>query len=288
MPVRFRMGGAVLFTPGLTKAPPDRTTLSPGAAPCRGHLTCTNSPPSEAISLFTLPKPGYPEQMFMRAVLILLLAAACGRPLTEAERGFASQIQGDSLDLDRIRLVHGAPVASVTFRRLPRPRLSCRERILPPVKAEIVTASPAAIALFNHIFFAKDWYLPDFMPAYPDQIFLVDSMLLAHELTHAWQWQNRAVTGYHPLRAAAEHGTRSDPYLFDLAAEADFLSYGYEQQGSIIEEYVCCRALAPKAPRTRRLHQMIRGAMPVSDLPQSREADVYLPWKDVRLSGICD
>ncbi|PCJ05935.1 MAG: hypothetical protein COB16_14730 [Rhodobacteraceae bacterium] len=226
--------------------------------------------------------------MILRTFLILLLAASCGRPLTERERAFAAEIQGAALDLDRVRLVRGAPVAAVTFRRLPRPRLSCRERILPPVKDEIVTASPAAVALFNHIFFTKEWYTEDYMPAYPDRLYLVEAMLLAHELTHAWQWQNRRQTGYHPLRAAAEHGSRTDPYLFDLTGERDFLSYGYEQQGSIIEEYVCCRALAPQAPRTHRLHDMIRGAMPVSELPQSRESDVYLPWKDVQVRGICD
>ena len=91
--------------------------------------------------------------MILRVFLILLLVTACGRPLTENERAFASQIQGDALNQDRIRLVRGAPVASVTFRRKPRPRLACRERILPPAKDEIVTASPAAVALFNRIFF---------------------------------------------------------------------------------------------------------------------------------------
>lgn len=226
--------------------------------------------------------------MFLRAFLILLLVASCGRPLTENERAFASRIHGESLDLDRIRLIRGAPVTAVTFRRKPRPRLACRERILPPAKDEIVTASPAAVALFNRIFFTKDWYAKDYMPAYPEQIYLIEAMLLAHELTHAWQWQNRKTTGYHPLRAAAEHGTRTDPYLFDLNAEAEFLSFGYEQQGSIVEEYVCCRALAPKAARTQRLHGMISTVMPVSDLPQNREADVYLPWEDVQLHGICD
>ncbi|AZV78829.1 hypothetical protein EBB79_13755 [Parasedimentitalea marina] len=226
--------------------------------------------------------------MFLRAFLILLLVASCGRPLTENERAFASRIHGESLDLDRIRLIRGAPVTAVTFRRKPRPRLACRERILPPAKDEVVTASPAAVALFNRIFFTKDWYAKDYMPAYPEQIYLIEAMLLAHELTHAWQWQNRKTTGYHPLRAAAEHGTRTDPYLFDLNAEAEFLSFGYEQQGSIVEEYVCCRALAPKAARTQRLHGMISTVMPVSDLPQSREADVYLPWEDVQLRGICD
>jgi len=27
--------------------------------------------------------------------------------------------------------------------------------------------------------------------------------------------------------------------------------------------------------------------MPVSDLPQSRQSDVYLPWKGADLRGIC-
>ncbi len=222
-------------------------------------------------------------------LILALLPAACGRPLTEAERSYLSGLHGSTLDLDRVRLVRGAPVAAVTFRRSPRPRLSCRERILPPVKDEIVTSSPAAVALFNRVFFARIWYADDYLPEYPERLHLVETMLLAHEATHVWQWQNRRRTGYHPLRAAAEHGSRRDPYLFEMTGEApDFLSYGYEQQGAIVEEYVCCRALAPQAPRTHRLHAMLARHMPVRPLPQSRESDVYLPWKDVELRGICD
>jgi hypothetical protein len=186
-----------------------------------------------------------------------------------------------------VRLVEGSPAAAVTFRRQPRPRTSCREKILPPVEEEVVTVTPAAVALFNRIFFTRDWYLDNYVPEYPEKLHLIEAMLLAHELTHAWQWQNRKTTGYSPLRAAAEHGSSPDPYLFDLNNRAGFLDFGYEQQGAIIEEYVCCRALAPAAPRTKRLHAMIRGAMPVADLPQSREHDVYLPWSGVELQGIC-
>lgn len=225
--------------------------------------------------------------MFARLFLILLLVAACGRPLTDTERAFAARIQGAELDLDRVRLAAGAPLGSVTFRHVPRPRVTCRERILPPVKAEIVTASPAAVTLFNTVLFTNDWYLDNYVPDYPDKLHLIEAMLLAHELTHVWQWQNRDKTGYHPLEAAAEHGRSDDPYLFDLRTAPNFLDYGYEQQGAIVEEYVCCRALAPTAPRTRRLHDMLRAAMPVSDLPQSRESDVFLPWKGVTLPGIC-
>ena len=226
--------------------------------------------------------------MIRLLLLCLLILAACGRPLTESERAFLDGLHGAGLNADKVRLVRGAPVGSVTFRRMPRPRVTCRERILPPVKEETVTSSPAAVALFNRIFFVKDWYTEDYLPEYPDKLHLVEAMLLAHELTHVWQWQNRKRTGYHPLRAAAEHGSRRDPYLFDLEGDPDYATYGYEQQGAIIEEYVCCRALAPQAARTRRLHRMLASAMPLSPLPQSRESDVYLPWKDAELTGICD
>ncbi len=226
--------------------------------------------------------------MILRLCLVLSLLASCGRPLGEAERSFLSDIHGDSIDMDRVRLVKGAPVATVTFRRKPRPRITCRERIFPPVKEEqIVTSAPAAVALFNRIFFVKDWYTESYMPAYPQRLYLVEAMLLAHEMTHVWQWQNRRETGYHPLRAAAEHSATPDPYLFALDKSPDFLSYGYEQQGAIVEEYVCCRSLAPHAPRSKRLHAMLQAVMPVSDLPTSRQSDVYLPWKEAELSGIC-
>lgn len=217
-----------------------------------------------------------------------LLLAACGRELTEQERGFAETIQGGTLNLDHIRLVEGAPVANVTYFREERPRLACRERILPPVDPGPVTGKPAAVALFNKVYFARDWYLEDYMSDFPDQMNLLAAMLLAHELTHVWQWQNRRTTGYHPLRAAAEHGGRRDPYLFDLETSPDFLTYGFEQQGAIVEEYVCCRALAPQAKRTKRLHDMLGAHFDLSPLPeQGRERPVLIPWSEARIEGIC-
>ncbi|MBV1894990.1 MAG: hypothetical protein KUG70_00935 [Rhodobacteraceae bacterium] len=226
--------------------------------------------------------------MILRGLLILLLASGCGRPLTESEKTFALSIQGDQLDVDRVRLVKGAPVGSFTFKRKARPRLTCRERILPAAKEEIVTVSPAAVTLFNTVYFTKDWYTTNYQPDFPDQIHLVAAMLFAHEMTHVWQWQNRDRTGFSPWVAAAEHGHSDDPYLFDLNGAPEFLSYGYEQQGAIVEEYVCCRALDPDAARTKRLHTMLSGAFPVSDLPgEWKDADVGLPWKDAKISGIC-
>ena len=221
-------------------------------------------------------------------VLLTLLVAGCGRPLTENERAFAQDIHGTAIDLDRVRVAKGALVGSVTFRRKARPRVTCRERILPPPKSEIVTSRPAAVVLFNRIHFTEDWYLEDYMSRFPERINLVTAMLLAHEMTHVWQWQNRDKTGYHPLKAAAEHGRSDDPYLFEADIEHKFLDYGFEQQGAIVEEYVCCRALAPDAERTARLHDMLERVFPVSTLPHSPAHDVVLPWKDAELQGICD
>ncbi|WP_420837211.1 hypothetical protein [Chachezhania antarctica] len=227
----------------------------------------------------------------LRATVLALLAlslAACGRPLTETEKAFVSSLQGPDFAQSRIRVVEGAPVGSVTFRRQPRPRVACRERILPPPRDEIVTTKPAAVALFNKVYFVKDWYLPDYLPGYPDRLYLIEAMLLGHEMTHVWQWKNRDVTGYHPLRAALEHTASDDPYLFDVDKDAEFLSFGYEQQGAIVEEFVCCRALAPKGARTKRLHAMLAEVFDVAALPQSRTSDVFLPWDGAELDGICD
>lgn len=225
----------------------------------------------------------------MRSILVLLLfLAACGRPLTDRERAFAADIHGATLEYDRVRLHDGAPTRAVTFQRKPRPRTTCRELIFPPHPPEetVITTKPAAIALFNRILFDKDWFLEDYLPDYPDRVGLVAAMLLSHELTHVWQWQNRKLTGYSPLKAATEHSISDDPYLFELE-NRKFLEFGYEQQGSIVEELVCCRALQPQGARTKRLHELVSQVMPVAPLPQSPAYDVGLPWDGVDLERIC-
>ncbi|MEH6646770.1 hypothetical protein [Sulfitobacter sp.] len=225
----------------------------------------------------------------MRITLILLLfLAACGRPLTDTERAFAATIHGPTLNYDRVRLHDGAPTRAVTFRRKPRPRTTCRELIFPPhpPKETVITTKPAAVALYNRVLFDKDWFLEDYLPDHPDRIGLVAAMLLSHELTHVWQWQNRKLTGYSPLKAATEHSQSDDPYLFDLK-DRKFLEFGYEQQGSIVEEFVCCRALQPQGARTSRLHALVSQVMPVAPLPHSPAYDVGLPWDGVDLKRIC-
>ena len=226
--------------------------------------------------------------MLLRALLILLVLAACGRPLTPAEVEFVTGLNGGTVDTSRIRLVDGTPATAITFRRPARPRVTCRELILPPVEEKIVTGKPGAVAVFNRVYVRKDMFLDDYLRDYPDEISLLAAMFFAHEMTHVWQWQNRKQTGYHPLKAASEHGNGKDPYLFEIQDQSDFLSFEYEQQASIVEEYVCCRALARDAPRTQRLHDMIAQSFPVADLDDDLLGRaVRLPWSGAEVNGIC-
>ena len=222
----------------------------------------------------------------MRVLIFLIFVlAACGRPLTPAEKNFATQLHGDTIDTSRIRAIRGSPVGSFTFQRPKRPRLACRELILPEPTEDLVTVTPVAMVLHNKVFYARDWYLDDFMQNYPERLDLLTTMLFAHEITHVWQWQNRAKTGYSPFRAAREHKGGADPYLYDINTKARFLDFGYEQQASIVEEFVCCAALDPEGSRTQRLESLISETMPMKDLKIPDK--ILIPWKDAKLKGIC-
>ncbi|WP_240610967.1 hypothetical protein [Oceaniglobus ichthyenteri] len=191
------------------------------------------------------------------------------------------------MDTTPIRIANGALIGNFTRTRPPRPALTCREKIRRPETGP-VRISTAAFVLFNRMFTAQKVYRDDYLPNYPDTLPLSYAMFLAHEMTHVWQWQNREITGYHPLKAAAEHRPGGDPYLFDLGETRDFLSFEYEQQGGIVEEFVCCRALDPDGGRTQRLFDLLRPHFP--DLARRGETPpnaVSLRWDGAQTHGIC-
>lgn len=223
----------------------------------------------------------------MRVLVLvpLFLLLSCSRSLTPGEKAFAHDLQGSTINTQAPAIVADVPMSVATFKREKRPRLACRERIYPEPKNEIVTVSPAAVVLWNTAYFSENWYRKDFMKGYPQRMNLMDAMLFAHEITHVWQWQNRAITGYSPMKAAQEHERGADPYLFDIKSETKFFEFGYEQQASIVEEYVCCSVLDPNAPRTKRLAALVSQAMPAQSLPVPDE--VIIPWKDAKIEGIC-
>ncbi|TCL08952.1 hypothetical protein BXY66_0993 [Shimia isoporae] len=223
----------------------------------------------------------------MRATLVLicLFLISCGRPLTETERAFMEDLAGETFEAKPVRITKNAPLGVATFQREARPRVACRERIFPPIKEEVVTTSPAGVVLWNQLYTSKDWSTANYMPSYPEKIHLNAAMYFAHEMVHVWQWQNREMTGYSPWKAAEEHQYSDDPYLFEVTDNASFLNYGYEQQASVVEEYLCCALLDPDAPRTSRLAELVAEVFPIENLPQPSE--VILPWDEAETRGIC-
>ncbi len=222
----------------------------------------------------------------MRPLLIALLLMSCGRPLTDSEVAFTQAIQGPQAPRFA-RVVEGLPFAPE--RTVPvRARTTCQQRIWPAPEGQTVTVSPLAAVVFNDIYIKDGVYTDDFMPNFPDSIYLPAAMLFGHEMVHVWQWQNRDLTGYHPLRAAYEHVTQRDPYLINPETSADFLSFGYEQQGAMMEEYICCRALAPEAARTVRLHGVLSEYFALPPLSEPLAQNVRVPYPELVTPQICD
>ena len=221
-----------------------------------------------------------------RPLLALLLLAACGRPLTTNEVAFLDALGTPPLDAGAVRLSGDLAVGPPRVLPAP-PRMTCQSRLYPAPRGETVRVNTGALTAFERVFVRPDLYRDDLAAGFPRVLPLADAMLLAHEMVHVWQWQNRAVTGYHPLRAAFEHVRTPDPYLFDLGTRADFLDYGYEQQGAIVEEYLCCRTLAPEAARTARLHDLLDDRFPLAPLDQALSERVALPWAGAEVEGIC-
>ncbi|MEM8554736.1 MAG: hypothetical protein AAGF71_07890 [Pseudomonadota bacterium] len=226
----------------------------------------------------------------MRVVVVglvgFMLTGCATRTLTETETAFLQTTHGDAFRAENMRVTKGALVGSIPLSRPTRPPVACREKIWPPETGGTVSTRIAGMVLFRRLLVARWYYRDDFVGGYPDALPLPDAMFLAHEATHVWQWQARAMTGYAPWKAAAEHVQSKDPYLFALEPDVTFLDYGYEQQASLVEEFVCCRALDPDGARTDRLKSLLEPVFP--DLVETEIADrVLLPWEDAKTRGIC-
>lgn len=223
----------------------------------------------------------------MRNALILLILfglVACGRPLTPHEVDLAGRLFGDGLDTAQVRLGSSGLIGLREHRFRARPQTTCRERIVPPPESAWLTGRTAGVTLWNHVTVRDTLMREDFARLPDGTLPLGVAMFLAHELTHVWQWQNRALTGYSPLRVGLEHQASVDPYLFDPGANPRFVDFGYEQQASLVEEYVCCMALDPQGRRTQRLHALLSQVMTPGDLP---DWPVRIPWRGAQTRGIC-
>jgi len=222
-------------------------------------------------------------------MLAFVLLAACGRGITDSEQLLMGQIMGDTFDPGPVRMLEAGFIGLTTRTFAARPQVTCRERIAPPPDGPTIRGRTAGMVAWTHVLTRPDWTVPDYMRGYPETIHLPTSMFFAHEMAHIWQWQNRALTGYAPWRGAAEHLPGGDPYLFDPHAEVGFLSMRYEQQAALVEEFICCRTLAPNAARTQRLFDTLSAVMLVQHPTQTpRPTEVLGVYENADLRGICD
>tara|TARA_R110002072_G_scaffold9552_5_gene46180 strand:+ start:225 stop:911 length:687 start_codon:yes stop_codon:yes gene_type:complete len=213
-----------------------------------------------------------------------LILSGCGRALTANETELASRLFGSGFDATQARIGSSGLIGLRETRFRARPQVTCRERIVPPPEGEWLTGRTAGVTLWNRVTVRDDLMREDFVRLPDGSLPLGVAMFFAHEMTHVWQWQNRDITGFSPLRVGLEHKPGVDPYLFDAQSGPDFAEFGYEQQASMVEEYVCCAALDPDGPRTQRLQALLSQVMAPGDLP---DWPVRIPWRDARLDGIC-
>lgn len=207
----------------------------------------------------------------LMALAALCLAAACARPLTEAERGFAADVLGPSLNPQDVRVARGLGLSSPERQPDRAPRLLPVDS--PPIEGvcdrdapEPVVGPPPAFALWNRVHVAETYYRPEMTPHWPDAALFPEALILAHELVHVWQWQNRRDTGYSPARAGLESWVTRDPYFYKPEADLRFSDFGYEQQASLVEDYLCYGLYDPANPRRASLRRILLPHFPLDRL----------------------
>ena len=131
------------------------------------------------------------------------------RALSALEIALACEVFGPSLDAARVRIVHEEHPASVAATWIGRGRqfVVRGDRIFAPDGKGARSKDYCAQAV--------DW-----------------AAVLAHELTHVWQYQ-------HGVLSAARYLLSGDwRYSYMLEPGRRFLEYGFEQQASMVEDYV--------------------------------------------------
>ncbi len=196
---------------------------------------------------------------------LLFVLAACSRPLTEAENKFATDLFGDTMNVGLVRVSQGLGLT-------PPPKLvpGSVRKLRGTEEACVRTPQPRgaqpaqAFALRNGVFFSNSLYSSDMALTWPRGMRFPQALIFAHELTHVWQWQNRATTGYSAWRAIREGLRIADPY-FSASGEAPaFFHFGFEQQAAIIEDFVCFTIANPRHPRRKELRALLAPILPVA------------------------
>ncbi|MEC7762258.1 MAG: hypothetical protein VX874_10155 [Pseudomonadota bacterium] len=209
------------------------------------------------------------------ALVCVALTAACSRTLTPNETAFAKNLFGDTIEVEGIEVLAGVGVlpiprdypaltsASDTPTVAPPPRKAPDDLCVRKPSPRKYWDWPAAFVLDDNIYFSYRWFPADAFEGLPQSALYPVAPIMAHELVHVWQWQNRERTNYSPLVSAGESIESKDPYFWVPEAGREFLSYGYEQQAAIVEDLVCYTLFDPKDPKLDELADILRPILPV-------------------------
>lgn len=204
-------------------------------------------------------------------IVVCVALSACSRPLTPNERRFADDVIGPTLNKDAVRVSQG-------FGFAPPPRTPAEPVNAHPVGSEIhpgfcdrtapqaPSGPPPAWAVYNRISLTAPIYQPDTATDWPHVAQFPQALIMAHEMVHVWQWQNRGRTGYRPMRAALESVLNMDPYFYVPDSESGLLNYGFEQQAALLEDYMCYALYDPKNPRRAALRPILTPYFPLDRL----------------------
>ena len=218
------------------------------------------------------PKPSH------IAALALLALSACARPLSPTETMVAKSLFGETLDTSAVSVTAGIGALPLPQARATAGPAMSEARAAPDdicVRKRSTRRHwtwPAAFVLRDAVFFSYDFYLADTFKGFPESVPYPTALIMAHELVHVWQWQNRARTGYTAQGSAGETVENVDPYWFVADREAEFLRYGYEQQGAIMQDFVCYALFDSHDPKLEELAAILRPVLPVDDFLAKLEA----------------
>lgn len=200
----------------------------------------------------------------------MVVASGCSRPLTDAEARLAKDLFGDEISLKPVRVAQGLGIAPL-YRTVPTGivLMAGTERSCVRTPQPLGAQPPQAFALWNRMHFDSTLYASDMALGWPNGMRFPQALVLAHELTHVWQWQNRDRTGYTPRRAVAESWSFADPYFSASGETVDFFRLGYEQQAAVVEDFVCFTVANPDHPRRAELRTLLE---PVLDVDAFEDA----------------
>jgi hypothetical protein len=214
----------------------------------------------------------------VKAVLVFLVVLTSGcahRALTSNEGAFLGQIHKGQVDYQQVAIRKGfsknslnrvvekalaeevggkAGVGEVALWQTLDVELS--------QAASLILARPEAVTVCNDIYYLQN-YADDFLSGWPRSINVGDASLLAHEMTHVWQYQNRGLTGYSLVKVIAEHLRHKDPYAYSIEPGKSFLDYRYEQQGAIVQRYAFLLFVNTDPAEFQQLERLIKDVIPL-------------------------